>query len=69
MCCRQFAARGLSVGFGPASAVIALVAFLYSPGEVYLNLARPDQVFEGARDKPGGALAFGSRGAGRIMAE
>src|SRR5262249_33465909 len=39
------------------------------PSKVHLNLARPDQAFEGARDKPGGALAFGSRGAGRIMAE
>src|SRR5215471_4998262 len=39
------------------------------PGKVHLNLARPDQVFERAPDKPGRAVARGPRGAGRIMAE
>src|SRR5215510_8963988 len=39
------------------------------PGKVHLNLARPDQVFERAPNKPGSAVARGPRGAGRIMAE
>src|SRR5262245_48701890 len=39
------------------------------PSKVHVNIARADQVFEGAADKPRGALLLASRGAGRIMAK